>query len=400
MTEDKDISLTEGLSTLQLISLDACTRCNECLNWCPVLDITGDESLTTPEKIRVYGELVRACHGLRARLLGAPPLDPQVMDKLTEALYTCTTCGRCGRVCEVGIDTQRLWPALRAKMVELGYGPMPDQRAAPNTVRQKHNPYDQPHAERFAWLPPEVPIAARAEVGFFAGCSGCYTAQAMVAGAVRMLHAAGVEFTLFDDEWCCGFPLWILGFSDDLQELTRHNVDGLADLGVKTLVTSCPCCLDHLRHRWPLLYGGKLPLSVRHTTQVIAQAVEQGRVRFAQPLEATITYHDPCYLARAGQKIIDEPRRIIARFPAARYVELPEHGELSKCCGSGGGIRRAFTQLSIDAARALMRDAESVGADILILDCPACYERLNLAKQGWDSHLELVDLMELAASLL
>ena len=102
MTEDKDVSLTEGLTTLQLIGLDAGTRCNECLNWCPVLDITQDESLTTPEKIRVYGELVRAGHGLRARLLGAPPLAPEVMEKLTEALYTCTTCGRCGSGCGAG----------------------------------------------------------------------------------------------------------------------------------------------------------------------------------------------------------------------------------------------------------------------------------------------------------
>ena len=123
-------------------------------------------------------------------------------------------------------------------------------------------------------------------------------------------------------------------------------------------------------------------------------------MRFTEPVEATIASNGPCYLGRAGQKIIDEPRRIVAHFPAARYVELPDHGELSKCCGSGGGIRRAFTQLSIDMARALMRDAESVGAEILILDCPACYERLHLAQEGWDSDLKLVDLVELAAWLL
>ncbi len=401
------VDLARHLTQLQIISLDTCTRCCECLRWCPVLDITGDESLTTPEKIRVFGDLGREQHGaplfpskLGGRGAGGTvQVKPEVMEKLTEALYACTTCGVCGEVCPVGINTQRLWPAMRATMVDLGHGPVGGQRQAEAIVREKHNPYDQPHADRFAWLPPDVAVAERAEIGYYCGCSGAYTAQPMLIGALRMFQAAGIEFTLFDDEWCCSFPLFILGELDLATELVRHNVEGFEARGVKRLVVSCPCCMFMLREHWPTLYGGALPFDVVHITQVMTEKIKSGQVKFSQPLPETITYHDPCYLAR-GVRILDEPRQIIGAFPDVRFVEMERCRELSKCCGAGGGIRRAYPQLSIDMGRALIRDAERVGAKIMVIDCPACYERLHLAKQGFDTDLQIMDLMQLAAELL
>lgn len=397
--ETTNISWVDNLTRLQLVSLDACTRCMECLRWCPVLDVTGDESLTTPEKIRIYGELVRQQHGLRGQLLGRPEVSPEVLEKLTEALYTCTTCGVCGEVCPVGINTQRLWPALRAKMAELGVGPVGGQREAAAIVAEKHNPYDRPHEERFAWLPPEVEVAAEAEVGYFTGCSGAYTAQPMVAGALRVLQATGVPFTLFTDEWCCGFPLFIIGELELMQELIKHNVDGFAARGVKQLVVSCPCCIFMLQNHWPYFYGGPLPFDIVHITQVIAEKIDAGQLRLAKSLAATVTYHDPCYLSR-GIRLTEEPRQVLAQFPGARVVEMERSRELSKCCGAGGGIRRAYPEISVEMARNLMRDAEAVGADILAIDCPACYERLHLARQGFDCRVKVMDLMELTAELL
>jgi heterodisulfide reductase subunit D len=393
------VSYLDNLTRLQLISLDACTRCMECLAWCPVLDVTDDESLSTPEKVRLYADLVRSQHGLRARLLGRPEVPPELLEKLTQALFACTTCGVCGETCPVGINTQRLWPALRAKMVELGLGPVGEQREAAAIVGEKHNPYDRPHAERFAWVPPEVDVARQAEVGYFTGCSGAYTAQPMVAGALRVLHATGVRFTLFTDEWCCGFPLFIIGELELVRDLIVHNIEGFAARGVKQLVVSCPCCLFMLQKNWPYFYGAELPFEVIHITQLIARRIDAGQLRLTKRLEAVVTYHDPCYLSR-GVRLIEEPRKVIAQFPGARVVEMKRTRELSKCCGAGGGIRRAYPELSIAMARNLIRDAEAVGAEILVIDCPACYERLHLAQQGFGSRVKVMDLMELTAELL
>lgn len=394
-----DLSLVDNLTPVQLVSFDACTGCNECLRWCPVLDVTGDESLATPEKIRIYGALIRSRHSLLSGLTGPPEVEMSLLEKLKEALYTCTTCGRCGEVCEVGINTQRLWPALRQKLVEMGIGPMGAQDQTAPLVREHRNPYARPHAERFAWLPPEIEVADQAEIGFYAGCSGAYVAQPMVIGAVRVLAAMGVRFTLFGDEWCCGFPLFIIGESTQVAELVRHNIEGFAARGVKKLLVSCPCCTFMLRERWPEFYGGGLPFEIVHTSQFVAEMIGAGRLRLSRGAPGRLTYHDPCYLSR-GVRIIDEPRAIIAHIPKADFVEMAHSRELSKCCGAGGGLRRCNPALSIEMARRLMADAEAVGAETLIIDCPACFERMHLAQEGIDSRLKIVDLMELVSQLL
>lgn len=391
---ERAVDLSDGLTKLQLASLDACVRCYACLEWCPVFDILGDEKITPPEKIRIFGEMVRLQRGLMPRIFGRPDMSRHTLTKLSEALYQCTTCGRCGEVCEVGIHTQRLWPALRAKMIELGVGPIGGQVDAPRFVAEKHNPYDRSHAERFDFLPPDVPIAKNAEVGFFVGCSGAYTAHPMVAGAVKALHAAGVEFTLFEDEYCCGFPLWVLGYRELLAELVHHNVDGFVAQGVKRLVTSCPCCLDHLTNRWPELYGAKdFPLEIVHTTQVLVEQIEKGKFKPTKRADVTVTVHDPCYVAR-GTRVHEPPRIVAQSVPGVRLVEMEHNRALARCCGAGGGIRRAYGELSVDMAKALIREAEETGADIMLMDCPACFERLNMAYARMKSSIKLMDLLQ------
>jgi hypothetical protein len=51
-------------------------------------------------------------------------------------------------------------------------------------------------------------------------------------------------------------------------------------------------------------------------------------------------------------------------------------------------------------ARAVIRDAERVGASTLLLNCPACFERVNLARQGLDTSIKIRDLMEVVAELV
>jgi len=73
---ERAVDLAEGLTKLQLASLDACARCHACLEWCPVFDILGDEKITPPEKMRIYGEMLRLQHGLLPRIFGRPDDEP------------------------------------------------------------------------------------------------------------------------------------------------------------------------------------------------------------------------------------------------------------------------------------------------------------------------------------
>ena len=232
----------------------------------------------------MFREFLRSTDGLKARLFGPQAMDPKLLDDFAKAVYECTTCGACGQNCPVGIFTQRLWPTLRKELVERGLGPLGPQPKLPGAIKSTGNPYDRPAVERYApWFPRQVQVAERSEVAYYAGCTGAYEAQPMVRGDVLVLHAAGVPFTMLpaEEEVCCGFPLFITGQHDQLAGLVKRLVEGYAARGVKTLICSCPCCVNIMSRDWPAFYGAPLPFKIRHITQFVADAFRQGSCGFS-----------------------------------------------------------------------------------------------------------------------
>ena len=395
-------SFTEELSSRQILEIDACTQCGECLKHCPVQDVTGKASVSPPEKIRMFREFIKSTNGLKARLFGAGEQDRKLLDDFTKAVYECTTCGACGQNCPVGIFTQRLWPMLRKEMVKRGLGPIGVQANIPGAVKATGNPYEKPAKERYRpWFPEHVKVAERADIAYYAGCTGAYEAQPMVRGDVLVLGAIGEPFTMLppEEEVCCGFPLFITGQHDLLPELVKRLVEGYRARGVKTLVCSCPCCVNIMSRDWPAFYGSELPFKIRHMTQFTAAAIKTGKLKVREELRERLIYHDPCYLTR-GVGVIEEPREVLRSIPGVTLLEFEQHGLNSRCCGAGGAARKVFHENAIAIGRLTIDEAVAKKADRLILSCPACYAKVNEAMQGHDKQVQITDIMELVAELI
>ena len=395
-------TFTGCLSRGQLLEIDACTQCGECLKYCPVQEVTGNPLICPPEKIRLFREFIRATEGLGARLLGGGEPDRKVLEDFAHAVFECTTCGACGRHCTVGISAQRLWPMLRKEMVRRGLGPLGPQAEIPGAIRATGNPYNKSSGERFApWFPEGVAVAEKAEIAYYAGCTGAYEAQPMVRGDVIVLNAAGEPFTMLppEEEVCCGFPLFITGQHDLLEDLTKRLVHAYQERGVRTLICSCPCCVNIMSRDWPIFYGKDLPFRIRHITQYAAEALRSGRLRIAGELRERLIYHDPCYLSR-GVGVIEEPREVLRAIPGAELVEFDRHGLESRCCGAGGAARKVFHENAIAIGRLAIDEAVAKSADRLILSCPACYAKVNEAMQGHEKQIRITDIMELLSGLV
>jgi len=390
------------LSRGQLVELDACTQCGECLENCPVQEVTGDPTVSPPEKIRMFREFINATEGLRAIFSSGKEVDKQILEHFVKAVYECTTCGACGDTCSVGIDTQRLWPVLRKEMVRRGLGPIGSQADMTPAVRESGNPYREPAVDRYRpWMPKGVSIEEKADIAYYAGCTGAYQAQPMVRGDVLVLNAVGEPFTMLppEEEVCCGFPLFITGQHDLLKDLVTRLVDAYQARGVKTLLCSCPCCVNMMVKDWPLFYGRELPFRIRHITQFVATAMEEGRLSIRSRFSGRVIYHDPCYLSR-GVGIIEEPRRVLRAIPGLELLEFERRGMNSRCCGAGGAARKVFHENAVAIGRLTVDEAVAKKADRLILSCPACYEKVNNAMEGDDKKVKIVDIMELLAQVL
>lgn len=389
------------LSQIQLMELDACTQCGECIRYCPVQDVTGNPAISPPEKIKMFRQFIKATNGLKSMLFGND-VDRKLLEDFSKAVYECTVCGACGQNCAVGIFTERLWPMLRKEMVRRGLGPIGQQAELPDAIRKTGNPYNRPPEERYSpWLPEDIRIVRNADIAYYAGCTGAYEAQPMVRGDVRVLAAIGESFTMLppEDEVCCGFPLFITGQHEMLKDLVTRLVESYRARQVKTLLCSCPCCVNIMTKDWPLFYGKPLPFRIRHITQYVDHALKQKKLRIRKELTERVIYHDPCYLSR-GVGIMDEPRSILQAIPGITLLEFERNRLNSRCCGAGGAARKVFQENAIAMGRLTIDEAVDKKADKLILSCPACYQKVNEALKGHDRQVKIVDIMELVSELL
>ncbi len=223
----------------------------------------------------------------------------------------------------------------------------------------------------------------------------------MVRGDVLVLAAIGEPFTMLspEEEVCCGFPLFITGQHEMLEDLTKRLVNAYKAKGIKVLLCSCPCCVNIMAKDWPLFYGDKLPFKIRHITQFVADALKQRRLVIKNELHEKLIYHDPCYLSR-GVGVIEEPRSVLKGIPGAEILEFDRHGLHSRCCGAGGAARKVFHENAIAMGRLTIDEAVDKKADRLILSCPACYAKVTEAMEGYNRQVRITDIMELLASLI
>ncbi len=401
MNSQDSFSFTRCLSGGQLLELDACTQCGECLKYCPVQEVTGDRSVSPPEKIRHFKEFIKKTSGLRRWLFAGGRIDENLLQDFTKAVFECTTCGACGQACTVGIHTQRLWPMLRREMVKRGLGPVGQQKETPEAVSRTGNPYGKPSGERFSWfLASEAKVAEKAKLGYYAGCTGAYEAKPMVRGDVLALSRVGEPFTMLppEEEVCCGFPLFITGQFELLEGLVKRLAGAYAAKGVETLICSCPCCVNMISRDWPSFYGRRLPFRAMHISQYIDRALRDSRLSIAKALDERLIYHDPCYLSR-GLGITEEPRDILSRIPGAKLLEFERNRTNSRCCGSGGAARKVFRDNALAIFRLAINEACEKKADRLVLSCPACYSVAGAALEGYDRQVDVVDIMELLSEV-
>ncbi len=217
---------------------------------------------------------------------------------------------------------------------------------------------------------------------YFKGCTAREKLNSISKATMRILKAAKIDYETLEDEKCCGSVLLRTGFLDDAIEQMKGN---LTDFEGKTIVTSCSGCYKTLKEDYKKYLG--VDLKVIHISQLLEQLIRENRIDLKHNGDLKVTYHDSCHLGRhAGE--YEAPRNVIKTI--SDLVEMENIKEKSRCCGSGGGVKSAYGDLSNSIANLRIKEAEETGADLLISACPFC--KLNLSQNSDD--LEVLDLSE------
>jgi heterodisulfide reductase subunit D len=386
----------------QLMEMEACTRCGECITACPTFAEAQNEEIHPLNKIQRTKSFWKADHlGILARLFGIKPASEEEWQAFSKGVYQCTLCARCHVVCPVQIDTRALWISMREMVVDRGLHPELMDRLR-ETLTTHYNISGDPNENRLGWTanmpqPPEgLDRKKEAEVVYFMGCVASFypMVYSVPQSFVTLMARAGVNFTTMGgEEYCCGFPLIIAGMGKATTDMMDHNVEAVRALGAKKLVAACPSCYHTWKHDYPRHLGEPLGFEVIHETEFLADLIQSGALEL-KPLDRTVTYHDPCDLGR-NSGIYDAPRRILAAIPGLTLVEMEDNRENSLCCGGGGDVEMADADVAKAVGRSRMLQAQETGATSIITACQQCKRTLLGAARANKIRMRTFDISEL-----
>jgi heterodisulfide reductase subunit D len=391
------------ISPLQMLELDSCTRCQECVGACPVVRAGIPDGAM--ERIDVWRRAGKPVFRLKDLLLNKQSRGSD-LPALFESLFRCTTCGICSVICESGISTTSLWESMRGAGRELGFRHA-DVEKTTQVIVQMKNPYGVSSGSRMSWVPEEIGIAESAPVAFFAGCTIAFRQPELGKAALRILAHSDTPFCMLGErESCCGSFLFRTGSMKEYSGTIRAMIDDFEKRGVKTVLFPCAGCLKTATVDWPKVYGGPLPFRTMPFSVFMRDLIREKKIRFSSRKPVRVLYHDPCHGGRHLMHVLgrdwvfEAPREILQAVPGLELVEFPENRELGVCCGAGGGVKTGHPDLSQTIAGEKIDSVRRIRADILATTCPFCRRNLNDARITAGSKIEITDVIELVDRMM
>jgi Fe-S oxidoreductase/nitrate reductase gamma subunit len=385
----------EDFAWHQLLDGYACIMCNRCQDACPAYT-TG--KVLSPAALEINKRYFMNQEGAR---LAAGQQSSQTLLEFAiteEAVLACTACGACTDICPVGNDPMRDIMDIRRSMVLMQDKAPAQWQTAFRGMERSVNPWNVPPTERLKWAEglnvPTIEQNAEPEILWWVGCAPATDprAQKTAQALAKVLNAAGVSFAVLGQrEQCTGDSARRAGNEFLFNELATANVEMLNAAAPKRILTTCPHCMHTLENEYKQ-FGGNY--DVVHHTEFIDELIKGGRLHVKAGDDTQTTLHDPCYLGRQNDVVI-EPRSILNAVNAD-VVEMAKTRKQSFCCGAGGA--QMWKEEEHGASRVSaerIRQAKEVGAETLAVGCPFCMIMLTDAAKSEAPAMQVRDVVEI-----
>ncbi|MEX2750733.1 MAG: (Fe-S)-binding protein [Candidatus Freyarchaeota archaeon] len=373
-----------------LQQMEKCGRCGDCAYSvkistakkhismpCPIRNILGFETYSARGRIIILKKLLE----------GELDIDPSIV----QWANLCLTCASCKETClaiEGGIDVPSMMECLRRELVDAGYF-LDSHASIQKNVIEKFNPYGEDHQKRREFLD-SISIPEKADIVYFVGCTSSYRRKEIAKSTIELLHKSGIDFTILDDERCCGSTLFRTGFVKTAKEFARYNIDKINEVGAKTVVFSCAGCYRTFAKDYASLWNGT-KIKLMHIVELLKKLKDQNKISFASPKKIRVTYHDPCHLGR-HMNVFEEPRNLLKATANVELVEMKTNRRYAHCCGAGSGVKKAFPDIAVRISKERLIEAAETQAEVLVSACPFC--KTNLIDGADSTGLSVMDITE------
>jgi Fe-S oxidoreductase/FAD/FMN-containing dehydrogenase len=373
----------------------SCSQCGYCVEECDQFYGRGWESQSPRGK----------WYWLREYMEGREEWDQFMVD----TIIACTTCELCNLRCSASLPIEPSWLKLRGHLIdekkEMTFPPLEMMATA---LRKEGDIWAGYRRDRTNWFPEDLKKkhgpSHKSNTVYFAGCTASYVEHDIAMATVRLLDAAGVDFTyLGEKENCCATPMLMAGKWDVFEETMRKNIAAVKAAGADTVISSCPACDMMWRQeypRWAKKLGFDYTITVKHYSEILAEKIRSGEFVFPENRQATttVTWHDSCHIGRASG-VYEEPRDLIKAVPNVQMVEMEHNRAGAHCCGSVMTLIKE-PPVAADIGKYRLDEAMEVGAEKVLALCPCCEFQLRVSAEKKDLPIEIVDLARFAASAL
>jgi heterodisulfide reductase subunit D len=361
--------------------LFSCMQCGTCSSSCP----TAYAMDYTPRQL---WQMMR---------LG---MEEEVLNSQT--FWLCTACKSCQVRCPRGISLTDAMLALKEYATREDVAVPRGMQMLGETVTTMYNISGDDNAQRQIWSEnlPHIPLGVRprrrrAETVYFLGCVSSFYPRvySIPQSLVQVLERAEVEFTTMgEDEWCCGYPLYVAGMRDRVAELARHNVRQVRRIGARRIIFTCPSCYYAWTHLYPEL-ADVSGIQLQHATEFLVDLLVADRIPLG-PVGEVVTYHDPCDLGRKSG-VYDAPREVLTRIPELELREMAASGENALCCGGGGDVEVSDPMVSTGVAGRRLAQVQATGARYVASACQQCKRTLQEGARRNKIRVRAIDIAEL-----
>lgn len=325
----------------------------------------------------------------------------------SEGIWLCISCSACTTVCPAQIKvTDQVMTKVKEERLLAGQVPEELQTALENTQRYG-NPLGESPRKRLDWIKgheDKVTVLSRSapEIDFlwYVGDYAAYHPRVQVSSLAfaEILNRLQIRFGILgSEEFSDGDSQRLAGESGLFEMMAEKNGRAFSKFQFQEIITTDPHAYNAIKNEYPKL---EIRYTVRHYTEFLAERIENLKLLLKKPLNAIVTFHDPCYLGRVN-KIFDAPRDLLTAIPGVTLVEMTHNRENSYCCGGGGGGMWMdgffWEKAKMRPSEWRVREALKAGASILAVACPYEIPRFEDAIKtlGKTEELKVKDVSEL-----
>jgi Fe-S oxidoreductase len=279
-------------------------------------------------------------------------------------IYNCVDCGEC--------NTEEHRIALKRRFIQQGFTfeGLKDMITCFNKYRTPY-PTNKMRIKRPDAIPED------SETLFFMGCLSTIRIPHYTEHALDYLLQNKVDFTILDEEICCGWPWHISGVTQEYEICKKENVEIFENY--KRIICLCPACYYLFKEEYSNQFKNEIEIKYISDYLQPSKAIKSGRVGVQHLCQLK-------FRGREGvEKLVD---KLLAKSGYA--VENIPHW----CCGGGIGYMHR-TDVIDEIAKKRMSDFDIQNLDYITTYCVSCWWILERFSKICKIHPKPKDIFEL-----